>query len=142
MLELQETKDWTNMRNYPEEVRWWVNELQQDDNFEINSFPFVVFGTILLFVGSLFFNGGSVESMFARSQHAPKIIMCTIISGATGGLSSAFLKPLIMGTYSRTRRYDVGALCNGVLAGLVSITGVCDHCEPWSAFFIGLIGSL
>lgn len=54
------------MQNYPEEVRWWVNELQQDDNFEINSFPFVVFGTILLFVGSLFFNGGSVDSMFAQ----------------------------------------------------------------------------
>lgn len=78
----------------------------------------------------------------ARENNGPKIMMCTIISGATGGLSSAFLKPLINGTYSRTRRYDVGALANGVLAGLVSISGVCDHCEPWSAFFIGLVGSL
>lgn len=131
------------MQNYPAEVTWWVNELQQDDNFEINSFPFVVFGTILLLVSSLFFNGGSTMDMFLpRQNNAPKIMMCTIISGATGGLSSAFLKPLIAGTYSRTRRYDVGALTNGVLAGLVSITGVCDHCEPWSAFFIGLIGSL
>lgn len=130
------------MQNCPAEVTWWVNELQNDDNWEINSFPFVVFGTILLLVSSLFFNGGSVDSMFSTDQNAPKIIMCTIISGATGGLASAFLKPLVMGTYSRTRRYDVSALCNGVLAGLVSITGVCDHCEPWSAFFIGLIGSL
>ena len=52
------------MQKYPPEVTWWVNELQQDDNFEINSFPFVVFGTILLLVSSLFFNGGSVDSMF------------------------------------------------------------------------------
>ena len=130
------------MQNYPAEVTWWVNELQQDDNFEINSFPFVVFGVILLLTSSLFFNGGSVDSMFNSEQNAPKIIMCTIISAATAGLSSAFLKPLINGTYTRTRRYDVLALCNGVLAGLVSITGVCDHCEPWCAFFIGLIGSL
>ena len=69
-------------------------------------------------------------------------MMCTLISGATSGLSSAFLKPLINGTYSRSRRYDLEALTNGVLAGLVSITGVCDHCEPWSALIIGLIGSL
>mgnify|MGYP001626771784 CR=1 FL=1 len=29
-----------------------------------------------------------------------------------------------------------------MLAGAVSITGVCDQCEPWSACLIGLIGSL
>jgi len=69
-------------------------------------------------------------------------MMCTILSGATGGIISAFLKPLIMGTFSQYHRYDVGALTNGMIAGLVSITGVCDRCEPWSAFFIGLIGSV
>jgi Amt family ammonium transporter len=65
-----------------------------------------------------------------------------MLSGVTGGIISAFLKPLIMGTYSQHHRYDVGALTNGMIAGLVSITGVCDRCEPWSAFFIGLIGSV
>lgn len=69
-------------------------------------------------------------------------MMCTIISGSTGGIISAFLKPLVMGTYSKSQRYDVGALTNGIIAGLVSITGVCDRCEPWSAFLIGLFGSL
>ena len=47
-----------------------------------------------------------------------------------------------MGTYSKTHRYDVGALTNGILAGLVSITGTCDSCEPWSAVLIGFIGSI
>ena len=77
-----------------------------------------------------------------RESCSPKIIMCTIISGSTSGTASAFLKPLLMGTFSKYQRYDVGALTNGMLAGLVSITGVCDRCEPWSAFIIGLIGSL
>ena len=69
-------------------------------------------------------------------------MMCTILSGSTGGIFSAFLKPLVMGTYSQYQRYDVGALSNGIISGLVSISGVCDRCEPWSAFLIGLIGSV
>ena len=100
----------------------------KDENQDINSFPFVVFGTFLLFVCWLFFNGGSTMNMFApRSEGAAKIMMNTLIAGSTGGLVSSFLKPLIMGTYSSSNRYDVGALTNGILAGLVSITGACDR---------------
>lgn len=69
-------------------------------------------------------------------------MMCTLLSGATGGICSAFLKPLIMGTYSEFNRYDVGALTNGIIGGLVSVTGIADRCEPWSAFLIGLVGSV
>jgi len=69
-------------------------------------------------------------------------MMVTLLSAASGGIVSAFLKPLIMGTYSQSHRYDVNALANGMLAGCVSITGVCDRCEPWSAFLIGVIGSI
>merc|ERR1719361_173366 len=68
--------------------------------------------------------------------------MVTILSAVTGGLTAAFLKPLIMCTYSKKNRYDVGAMANGLLAGLVAITGVCDRCEPWSAFIIGIVGGL
>jgi len=47
-----------------------------------------------------------------------------------------------MGTYSITHRYDVGALANGILSGLVAITGVCDRCEVWSAFLVGFLGAI
>lgn len=117
--------------------------MAEDDSFEQNSYPFVVYGTILLWVSWLFFNGGSTFGMFQpRANNAPKIMMVTILSGATSGLISAFLKPLVMRTYSKKSRYDVGALSNGILAGLVAITGVCDRCEPWTAFVIGLIGGI
>ena len=119
-----------------------MNELQNEVNTEINSFPFVVFGTISFIVSCLFFNGGSVLTMFApRTNGSAKIMMNTVISSTSAGLVAAFLKPLIMGTYTQHHRYDVNALTNGILAGLVSIAGVCDRCEPWSAFLIGVIGS-
>ena len=142
VLELQETRAWIASQNCPQEVEWWVNELQQDENFDYNSFPFVVFGTFMLFVCWLFFNASSSLTMFSKEANCSKIMMNTIIAGSSGGLVSAFLKPLIMGTYSKSHRYDVMALTNGLISGLVSITGVCDRCEPWSAFFIGLIASI
>ena len=64
VLDSEETRAWIREQNCPEEVEWWLDQLQKDVNSEINSFPFVVFGTILLMVCWLFFNGGSTMSMF------------------------------------------------------------------------------
>jgi len=47
-----------------------------------------------------------------------------------------------MKTWGPRNRYDVGALTNGMLAGLVAITGVCDRVEPWAAFVIGALSSI
>ena len=41
----------------------WMLE-RDNEPFEQHSFPFVVFGTIILWVSWLFFNGGSTASMF------------------------------------------------------------------------------
>jgi len=38
--------------------------------------------------------------------------------------------------------HDVRALCNGVLAGCVSITGVCTKVDPWEAVLIGSLGGI
>ena len=77
----------------------------------------------------------------ARKNGISKIMMVTILSGTTGGLVATFIKPLIMGTMTKQNRYDVGATTNGLLAGLVAITGVCDRVDPWAAVLIGIISS-
>mmetsp|Transcript_28374 Transcript_28374/g.37875 ORF Transcript_28374/g.37875 Transcript_28374/m.37875 type:complete len:127 (+) Transcript_28374:155-535(+) len=69
-------------------------------------------------------------------------MMVTILSASSSGIIATFLKPHIMSTYSKRNRFDVTALSNGILAGLVAITGVCDRCDTWAAFTIGLIGGI
>ena len=61
--------------------------------------------------------------------------MNTTLSAATCGITVFLLKFVIV------RKYDVGALCNGILAGLVSITAGCGNMECGSAVLTGFIGT-
>merc|ERR1712176_635468 len=102
--------------------------------FAPHSLPLCVLGTFILWFGWYGFNCGSTLSMHdaQTGMLAAQVAMNTTISAATGGIS-VFTIRLIM-----LRKYDVGGLCNGVLAGLVSITAGCSNVESGSAFCIGL----
>merc|ERR1719242_2607433 len=79
----------------------------------VHSIPFQVFGTFILWFGWYGFNCGSTLA-------------------AQGAMPFA---RGVEGTYSVSR------VCNGILAGLVSVTANCHVVEVGSASFIGLIGS-
>lgn len=64
----------------------------------------------------------------------------TLICPCSAGLVAFFLKGKITGDESI--KYDLGALCNGILAGLVTITAGCDNLFPWMTFIVGAIGGL
>jgi hypothetical protein len=61
-------------------------------------------------------------------------MMNTTLSAATGGLTVFLLQ------FAITRKYDLAALCNGILAGLVSITAGCSNVESGSAVLIAIVG--
>lgn len=46
---------------------------------------------------------------------------------------------MILCTGSKYNRYDYCSLCNGIIAGLISITACCNNCDVWAAFVIGVI---
>jgi len=64
--------------------------------FTPNSPPFMVAGTFTLFVCWLFFNGGSGYGITNQEgiNSPQKIIMNTILSGSSGGISIIFVQPL------------------------------------------------
>ncbi len=68
--------------------------------------------------------------------------MNTVIAGSTAGVVAVYLKPHFLGTYSFVNRYDCVALCNGVLAGLIAVSGCCNHIDGWTAFLFGIVGAV
>ena len=81
--------------------------------------------------------------MYITEKNGPaKIIMNTILAGTAGGISGGILRPILMKTYTKMSRYDISAICNGLLSGLVAITGSVDNVQPWQAVVIGLSGGI
>jgi Amt family ammonium transporter len=62
--------------------------------------------------------------------------VCTTLAGASGGVAALFIAKY------RTDCWDVAAVCNGVLAGLVSITAGCSVVEPAAGILAGCVGAL
>eukprot|EP00438_Fugacium_kawagutii_P014616 Skav210587 [mRNA] locus=scaffold3272:188870:205213:+ [translate_table: standard] len=108
------------------------------DEFVPHNLPLAVLGTFALWFGWYGFNPGSTLTMKSKTDGAlaAQVAMNTTISAATGGIVVFILRYLLV------KKYDVGGLCNGILAGLVSITAGCGNMESGSAFATGLIGAI
>merc|ERR1712224_1144872 len=85
--------------------------------FHPHSHPLIVLGTFILWFGWCGFNSGSTLGLSdaGTALMAAHVMMNTTLSAATGGLTVFILGFLL------TKKYDCAALCNGILAGLVSI---------------------
>lgn len=96
-----------------------------------SNLPFSVLGVMLIWIGWLGFNGGSVQALTSR---VALIILNTMLAGAAGMLCACYL------SWRQLKFSKVEVLINGSLAGLVSITGVCHAVEPMVAVGIGAAG--
>lgn len=99
-----------------------------EDEFRPHNPGLIVIGTLILFVGWLFFNGGQAFDLFKpRANDPAKIIQNTFISPAVAAIFAVVLKPLLMGQICKPFIfYDARTLCSGVIIGLVSISAACD----------------
>jgi len=134
-----------------------INEFK-NPNFDLDELGsmFMSIGLFILWLGWLFFNGGSAYTLYNSVYNPAKIITNTTLSGAAGGCVVYFVKrPIhlfvskcnqVRGQYYKTfrssQRWDGGSCTNGILAGLVAATAPCDAIEPWAAICIGVIAGL
>ena len=97
----------------------------------------VVLGTFILWVGWYGFNPGSVLAITGEAAvDVARCAVTTTLSAAAGGIGAMVLN------YSLYKVWDLVAVCNGCLAGLVSITAGAYVLQPWAAILAGLVGSV
>ena len=100
-----------------------------------HSAPLVCLGTFLLWFGWYGFNPGSMLAISGSYEAVGRVAVCTTLSAAGGALATLLIK-----FFSTGGVWDLIAVCNGTLAGLVSVTGACATVEPWAALLIGAVG--
>ena len=94
----------------------------------------VVIGTLMLAFGWFAFNSGS--TLAATDLRISVVAVNTALGGAAGAVVVLFL------SYAKFGFADIGLACNGLLAGLVAITGPCAWVPTWAAIIIGLVAGL
>jgi ammonium transporter, Amt family len=96
-----------------------------------SNLPFSVLGAMLMWIGWLGFNGGS---LLAFNDQIPLVLLNTLLAGASGMVTAGLV------SWQRLKTYKVEVLINGSLAGLVSITAACNVVITPVALIIGSVG--
>jgi len=114
-------------------------ESEDEEEFASENVPFIVLGTFALWFGWYGFNPGSTLSMHDQgaAHTAGLVAVNTTLSPCIAGLVVFLLRATVLPPV----KLDVGSFCNGILAGLVSITAGCAFVKPWEAVLIGFIGA-
>jgi Amt family ammonium transporter len=114
-------------------------EDNDEQEFRPHNMPLVVMGTLILWFGWYGFNAGSTLGITdGNTSLAGLVAMNTTISAAIAGLVTFIFRGYFF--QQLDPRFNVSAISNGILAGLVSITAPCGSVEPWAAFCIGAVG--
>ncbi|KAF4716858.1 hypothetical protein FOZ63_018748, partial [Perkinsus olseni] len=114
------------------------NSDYDQSEFHPHSIPLIVLGTFVLWFGWFGFNAGSTLAM--RSSEDAWVASLAAVNTALAAAAGGFVTFLIRFIF--VKKYDVVGVCNGILAGLVSITAGCANVVPGSAICIATIGAV
>ncbi len=101
-----------------------------------SNIPLVTLGALLLWIGWLGFNGGSVGTI--SSKENADAVALTIMNTNTAGLAGAIIGWLL--TYFRYKKFDITMILNGALGGLVAVTAGPQLYDIHTPILIGAIG--
>ncbi len=104
----------------------------QPKQFTAHNLTFSTLGCLILWLGWLGFNGGSVKAV----AHIPHVITTTMIAAASGGVFVLLLRGL------RRDKPPLPLVINGILGGLVGITASSAYVTLGVAMFIGAVSGL
>jgi len=96
-----------------------------------HSITLAALGTFILWFGWFGFNPGSTFS--AHQLRIAVVAVNTNLAAAAGAAVAILL------VFAKTKKWDVGMMLNGCLAGLVAITAPCAWVEAWAAVVIGAV---
>jgi len=99
-----------------------------------HSITLAALGTFILWFGWFGFNPGSTFS--AHQLRIAVVAVNTNLAAAAGAAVAILI------VFAKTKKWDVGMMLNGCLAGLVAITAPCAWVEAWAAVVIGAIAGL
>lgn len=104
--------------------------------FSYTNIPYIVAGTMILFLGWFGFNPGS--TLGTIDFQTSLVAVNTYLAGGTGAVIAVVI------TYLDKKNFkgpDIAAICTGALAGLVAVTAPCAYIAPWASIVIGLIAA-
>jgi ammonium transporter, Amt family len=99
-----------------------------------HNMPLFGLGVTLILIGWVGFNGGSALTI--GGGRASEIIVVSLLAGSAGTVAS------ILVAYWKTGTIDIGMAGNGMIAGLVAITGPSGYVDAWAGIPIGLVAGV
>ncbi|GGY31960.1 hypothetical protein GCM10011297_00910 [Bacterioplanes sanyensis] len=93
---------------------------------------FAISGTVLMWIGWVGFNCGA---LLLLSSQTYQVAVNTLLAGGAGFICASWLSLRQFGFV------HLGWACNGIIAGLVSVTAAADVIHAWQAVVIAVIGS-
>ena len=111
-----------------------------------NSAVLITLGTLLLWIGWMGFNCGSVGDVTraGAATLAAQVAVRTTLAGSAGSLAATTLARCRnrVGPMGQWGVWSLEHACNGLLGGLVSITAGAPVVNEWTALIVGAIGGL